>query len=395
MGDPGRALPRSPLLIFLRFLRFGALAFGGPVAQISMIRDELVERERWISRERFNRTLAVYQALPGPEAHELCVYFGMIAGGRLGGLAAGLGFMLPGFVLVLIVAMAYTRIGAASVVVGGILAGMQPAVAALIVRAVVRIGRHALTHPWLWVVAMAAAGTQLMGVPFWIPLVFGGIVRALSAQGRAFALLAAAVAFTAALLFFGEPGSPAAGVVTRATGAQPSLLALLGLGLKAGLLTFGGAYTAIPFVRGDAVVAGRWLTDAQFLDTLALSGVLPAPLIIFGTFVGYLGGGLDGALAVTLGIFFPAFAFTLAGHRHLERLVHEPRAHAFLDGVTASVVGLIAVTAIRLLPAAVPDVGAGLIFTGALAATVVWRARWALAAIMALAGLAGVLLDKL
>jgi len=85
--------------LFLRFLRFGLLAWGGPVAQIAMIRRELVDEEHWVSNERFNRTLAVYQVLPGPEAHELCVYFGTLACGRLGGLLAGLGFILPGIVL--------------------------------------------------------------------------------------------------------------------------------------------------------------------------------------------------------------------------------------------------------------------------------------------------------
>ena len=90
--------PQSYLQLFLRFLRFGLLAWGGPVAQIAMIRQELVEEERWISPERFNRILAVYQVLPGPEAHELCVYFGMLSRGRIGAILAGLGFMLPGFV---------------------------------------------------------------------------------------------------------------------------------------------------------------------------------------------------------------------------------------------------------------------------------------------------------
>src|SRR5688572_32780106 len=117
--------------LFLRFLRFGFLAWGGPVAQIAMIRQELVDEEKWITRERFNRTLAVYQALPGPEAHELCVYFGTIAGGRIGGVLAGLGFMLPGFVLVLVVAALYVRYGASSVWIAAALSGLQPAVGAL------------------------------------------------------------------------------------------------------------------------------------------------------------------------------------------------------------------------------------------------------------------------
>ena len=102
---------QSYISIFLRFLKFGLLAWGGPVAQIAMIRQELVEEEQWISRERFNRVLSVYQVLPGPEAHELCVYFGMLAGGRLGALLAGLGFMLPGFVLMLLLSWFYVAYG--------------------------------------------------------------------------------------------------------------------------------------------------------------------------------------------------------------------------------------------------------------------------------------------
>src|ERR671910_1290722 len=101
--DADAHVPREALgKLFLRFLRFGSLAWGGPVAQIAMIRAELVDEERWVSREQFNRALAVYQVLPGPEAHELCVYYGMLARGRIGGILAGLGFMLPGFMLMFI-----------------------------------------------------------------------------------------------------------------------------------------------------------------------------------------------------------------------------------------------------------------------------------------------------
>ena len=118
-------------------------------------------------------------------------------------------------------------------------------------------------------------------------------------------------------------------------------------GLKAGLLTFGGAYTVIPFLRDDAVGHG-WMSDAHFLDGLALSGILPAPLIIFSTFVGYFGGGPPGALAMTVGIFLPAFCFTLFFHDQLERIVDHGALHSFLEGVSAGVVGLIAATTLEL-----------------------------------------------
>jgi chromate transporter len=130
--------------IFLRFLRFGFLAWGGPVAQIAMIRRELVDEERWISSSRFNRLLAVYQVLPGPEAHELCVHIGMLPGGRLGGFLAGLGFMLPGFVLMFALSWLYFQIDISQSALGPIFLGVQVAVIALIVRAVHRIGGHIL-----------------------------------------------------------------------------------------------------------------------------------------------------------------------------------------------------------------------------------------------------------
>ena len=149
--------------LFLRFLRFGMMAFGGPVAQIAMIRRELVDEERWIESDRFNKLLAVMQVLPGPEAHELCVHLGIRAKGRLGGLLAGLGFMLPGLVLMLVLAWAYTRLPIQGTLLGAAFLGIQAAVIAVIVRAVHRIGEHIVLDPWLWAAAIAAAAASLAG----------------------------------------------------------------------------------------------------------------------------------------------------------------------------------------------------------------------------------------
>jgi chromate transporter len=163
-------------------------------------------------------------------------------------------------------------------------------------------------------------------------------------------------------------------------------------GLKAGLLTFGGAYTAIPFLRGDAV--GRdWISDGQFLDGVALSGVIPAPLIIFSTFVGYAAGGPLGALAMTAGIFLPAFSFSLLLYDRLEAVVDHKPLQAFLEGVAAGVVGLIAATTLELggaLVGRLPSLAPGLlIFAAALAVLYLWRSRLAVPAVIAGAGLAG------
>lgn len=386
--------------LFLRFLRFGALAWGGPVAQIAMIRQELVDEERWISSAHFNRVLAVYQVLPGPEAHELCVYFGMRSRGRWGGVLAGLGFMLPGFVLMFVLSWAYVRYGLQTQGVVAVFAAVQVAVAALIVRAVFRIGGHVVTDRWLWGIAIVATAAQLAGVHFGVILTVGGLVYLLARRQFkviAWALAALAVAGVAGYVVtmggaagFDALSGSAAPAETAFRDGMP-LPALFWSGLKAGLLTFGGAYTVIPFLQRDAVTQGAWMSNTQFLDGLALSGLLPAPLIIFSTFVGYLGGGPLGAVAMTVGIFLPAFAFTLIGHDALERLVHQPRIQLFLAGVTAGVVGLIAGTTLALLKVSLTGLEAVLLFTLVLAVLFLSKARLVIPGVIAAAALWGLI----
>src|SRR5918998_149872 len=170
--------------LFVRFLRFGLSAFGGPVAQIAMIRRELVDEEKWIASGSFNRLLAVMQVLPGPEAHELCVHLGIRAKGRIGGLLAGLGFMLPGFLLMLGLAWVYTRLRIEGTLLGAAFLGVQAAILAVILRAVHRIGEHILLDPWLWLAALACAAGSLFGISFWILLPSAGAAYAFVAAGR-------------------------------------------------------------------------------------------------------------------------------------------------------------------------------------------------------------------
>lgn len=379
--------------IFTRFLRFGLLAWGGPVAQIAMIKRELVEEERWINPERFNRLLAVYQVLPGPEAHELCVHLGMMKRGRLGGILAGLGFMLPGFVLILALAWIYQRLDLRQPAIATLFLGVQIGVIALIVRAVHRIGEHALLDRWLWAAGLASAIASWLGVSFWIVIPAAGLFYASAAAGRVASATAVAALATALACWIGARGG---GPLLVAAGPVPAAsvtaLALFLSGLKAGLLTFGGAYTAIPFVRHDAVGRG-WISDGQFLDSLALSGIIPAPLIIFATFVGYLAGGLGGALAITAGIFLPAFSFALLFYDRLERVVEDPRLHHLLEGVAAGVVGLIAVTALQLgwnVARSVPSLAIGAtIFALSLAILYWWKSKLNVLAVVIGASLLG------
>jgi chromate transporter len=375
--------------LFLKFLRFGCLAFGGPVAQIAMIRQALVDEERWIASARFNRLLAVMQVLPGPEAHELCVHMGMIARGRLGGLLAGLGFMLPGFLLMLACAAAYTAFIAGRPDLAGILLGVQVAVLAVIVRSVQRIGQHIVTGWLLGGIALLAAVSTLAGVPFWAPLVAGAFAYGRAAEKPAAGLALATVIVLAAGLLL--PHGDAAPLIGAGTGEAATAAALFLAGLKGGLLTFGGAYTAIPYVRADTVGRG-WLGDGQFLDGVAVANLLPAPLVIFATFAGYIAGGLPGALAITAGMFLPAFAFSLVFFERLEAVVDNPRLHRLLDGVAAAAVGIIAATLVQLAVAIWPRIASPLsammLFVVALAVMFRVKRPWAAPAVIAAGGAA-------
>ena len=300
--------------------------------------------------------------------------------------------MLPGFLLMFALSWLYFQIEFVGTSLGAAFLGIQAAVIALIVRAVHRIGEHILLDRWLWAIAIVCALAAMARVDFWITLPASGPVYALLVlKHRALALLVTlgAVALAAAVAWW---DAPAAKLVETVVQGQASVLLIFASGLKAGLLTFGGAYTAIPFVRNDAVGRG-WMTDGQFLDGLALSGVLPAPLIIFATFVGYVAGGPIGAVAMTVGVFLPAFAFSLIFYDRLEAVVENKRLHAFLDGVAAGVVGLIGATTLDLAQVTaerVPSLAMGMsIFAAGLAFLYAWKNKLNVVVVILAAGLAG------
>jgi chromate transporter len=387
------SIPRLSLMeLFMKFLHFGCLAFGGPVAQIALIRQALVDEEKWISSARFNRLLAVMQVLPGPEAHELCVHMGLMARGRIGGLLAGLGFMLPGFILMLVCAWAYAEFISGKPELYGILLGVQVAVLAVIARSVQRIGQHILNDSALWAFACIAAVATLAGVPFWVPLIAGAL--AYTRPTKPVVAIALATLIVLAAWFILPQGDA---VQLSSSGTKREVLdtfALFIAGLKGGLLTFGGAYTAIPYVRADTVGRG-WLSDGAFLDGVALANVLPAPLVIFATFVGYQSGGIEGALAATAGMFLPAFAFSLVFYERLESVVDQPRLHRTLDGVAAAAVGIIAATLLQLGQSAWQRLDTPLlalpIFAAAAVAAWALKGKWVTPAIVAAGALLGAL----
>jgi chromate transporter len=381
-GAEPRPAGDSPTSIFVRFLKFGALAWGGPAAQIAMIKRECVDEEGWVSGETFKKTLAVYQVLPGPEAHELCVYFGRIRGGKVGALMAGLGFMLPGFLLMLGLSILYVEADLAGQL-DELFYGLTAAVGAIVARAVIRLSQTFVTDATLAVIAVAGFGLTLFaGASFVLVLLGAGLAYELWTNAGRWAGRTNSFALGPAVLVV------VAGAVTVSLTAT-----IFWEGLQAGLLTFGGAFTVIPFLQDASVDDHRWLTDDQFVDGLAMSGVLPAPLIIFSTFVGYVAGGLAGGLAMTLGIFIPAFVLPIFFHRFLVATAENPRVRPFLLGVAAGVIGLIAAVTVQIVDASVVDAYTATLALGAFAALNRWHGKLTVLYVVLGCGLVGAALQ--
>ncbi len=387
--------------LWLIFLSFGCRAWGGPTVQIDMMRQEMCEERKWLEPAKFNRVYGIYQVLPGPEATELACYFGLCAKGRLGSLVGGAGFVAPGFVLMLVLSWITFDYGADSVWFRACVAGVVPAVVALVFRGTEKIAQHfllsnndpsskvPLLERWynLWLFAMVVftcvqavvrinffisigVGAVLAVLAFspwpWLPRVSNLILRTVVRLLPPLLWIAACIGGFAAYVAV-TGGLPTANFVIGVA-SEPSYSSLFVLGLLAGLLTFGGAATAIPFVYSAAVLNGQWLSEAQFLTALALGSIIPAPLVIFVMYVGFVGARWGGAVLITLGMFIPAFSFTLVIHAVIDPLFKLQWVLNALDGVTTAVVGLLAVTAFSLLFQAVVDTYSTALLVLALAA---------------------------
>lgn len=378
-----RSVTESPASIFLRFLKFGCLAWGGPAAQIAMIKHECVDEEGWVDEATFKRTLAVYQVLPGPEAHELCVFFGRLRGGKLGGFLAGLGFMLPGFLLMLGLSALYVEADLADHL-DELFYGLAAAVGAIVARALVRLSGSFISDVALAAIAVVAFALTLFAGASFVLVLLGG--------GLAYEVWKNAARWRGRATSFALPGPLAVGFAVGAV-ALPLGAEIFLEGIKAGLLTFGGAFTVIPFLQESAVEGQGWLTDEQFVDGLAIGGVLPAPLIIFSTFVGYLAGGLGGGLLMTLGIFLPAFVLPIFLHRFLVAAAENERIRAFLLGVAAAVIGLIAAVTVEIVETSVVDVPTALLAVGAFLVLNRWHGKLTVLYVVLGCGAIGALLQ--
>ncbi len=368
--------------------RLGWTSFGGPVAQIAMMHEDLVVRKRWVDEAHFQHAMNYCMLLPGPEAQQLATYVGWLLHGLRGGLAAGLLFILPSILILLGFATLYAHYGQVPGVAGFFM-GLKPAVLALIVMAAVRIGRKSLredVHVWT---ACAAAGLSVIHVPFALIL----LAAAVAGWVWRTHYLPAAGAQAPQLAALKVPGSSAVRVLL--VGAGLWLLPLAGAYLlgsqgewfrKLGffytgtaLFSFGGAYTVLPYVWQGAVHDHGWITTTQMMDALALGETTPGPLIMIVAFVGYLSSwnhlhlldwtrdlyALAGGVVAVWYTFLPGFLAILVGAPWVERTRHLPNIGAPLIAISAAVVGLIGLLALRALSHVVG--GAGLAVNGLMA----------------------------
>lgn len=377
--------------LFWYFFKLGWLAFGGPVGQIGLMHLECVERRRWLSEEEFVRVLNFCHVLPGPEATQMAIYLGYRQRGYLAGVMAGTLFILPGFITLSALAWVYVHFGMRPEV-QGVLWGFRPVGLALLLAAMVRIGRAALKSTFQVVLALAAfVAFFWLHVGFIYVLVTCGLLYILGHRYGGRGAGAAAVLAAAVL-----PG--------RAEALGPVAARLFDISwffLKAGLFSFGGAYAVLPFIHQGAVRTYGWIADHQMVDALALGETTPGPLISIGIFIGYLAGHgvgapLWGAACAAFWLFLPSFVFVLAGARHLDAITSRPGIKEFLRGVTAGVVGLMASVSVLLarvafMPAGHVDVLTLVLGLGAFALLTFWKWRLNVVVVVLAGGVLGLL----
>jgi len=402
---------------FWFWLKLGFISFGGPSGQIAIMHEELVERRRWIPEHRFLHALNFCMLLPGPEAQQLATYAGWLLHGTRGGIVAGTLFVLPSALILWGLSVLYVLYGNFPWMVD-VFDGLKPAVLALVLCAMIRIGRRALGNAVMWSVALAAflliVGLHLpfpalvlgaglvgfLGGTLW-PATFGG-----HTNQRPEETWAPTPGDVAPIPKYAGPSWPRALKIT-AVGLvlwwTPVLLAGIWLGFdhvlvrqglffsKAALVTFGGAYAVLPYVSQQAVEHHHWVSAGQMLDGLGLAETTPGPLIMVLQFVGFLGGwkfhaplsplamATLGAFMTTWVTFLPCFLWIFLGAPHIERLRSNARLSSALAAITAAVAGVMLNLALWfgvqvLLPPGRPANGFGLaVFCIAFAAMVRWK----------------------
>jgi len=366
----------EPKEIATTLLRLGATSYGGP-AIMGFMQAELQERRKWVSKERFLEGLAVANMVPGATATQLGIFLAYARGGWWGGFLGGVAFVLPAFVIMLALTIAYATFGVTPLARSA-LYGLGPVVIGLFAIALYRLGKTAVSTVPEAIIGIAAA-TALATTRL-------GIVAILVLAGCAGLLVfyrgpsVSRVRWVASLLFVASLGLAAwASTVTFGTasaGFTPDPRNLVHLGLfflKVGAFTIGGGLTMIAFIQDQVVGQFGWLTPREFVDGLALGQLTPGPVLMIAAYVGYKLAGLAGAVVAAAAAFLPSFVIMLAILPVLDRIRQLAWMKAMMRGMAPSVIGVLIVSLVRISPAAIPDPFALLILVATLAFTLALR----------------------
>jgi len=323
------------------FLKLGLTAFGGPAAHIAMMRDEFVHRRRWVNDQEFLDLVGATNLIPGPNSTEMAIHLGYRRAGWPGLFAAGAAFIMPAMVIVTMLAWVYARYGSTPQATW-LLYGVKPVIMAVIVQALWGLGRTAIKDALTGLAGLAALAMYFAGANEIALLIGVGLAVSI---GRNFERAAHAVALAGA----------AAASVAAAEAVSFSHSRLFLIFLKIGSVLYGSGYVLLAFLRADFVQRLGWLTDRQLLDAIAIGQFTPGPVFTTATFIGYILGGLPGAVLGTVGIFLPSFVLVALSQPLIPRLRRSAWAGALLDGVNVASLALMAGVSWRLGRAAIVD----------------------------------------
>jgi chromate transporter len=332
--EGGEAPPRLREFL-LYFLHLGTFGFGGPIALAGHMQKDLVEERKWVSSQDYVEGLAFSQLSPGPLAAQLAMYLGWVRAGTLGATLTGIVFILPSFLMVMVLAALYVHYGRLPWI-QGVFYGIGAAVIAIIARSAYKLVRSTLKNDWLlWVLFAALAVTTAWKEAeiVWLFLLCGVVSLFIKAPPRWELSHRAGPVFVGLEKLF-------TGALGPATAATLGTLFLFFL--KAGAFVFGSGLAIVPFLYGGVVGEFHWLTERQFLDAVAVAMITPGPVVITAGFIGYLVAGAVGALLAALAVFVPPYLIVIAGAPYYRRFARNLQVKAFVQGVTAAAVGAIA-----------------------------------------------------
>lgn len=343
--------------VALLFLKLGLTAWGGPAVSVSMMYAEVVQKRKWISDQTFLDIMGATNLIPGPNATEIATHMGLIRSGWKGFLAAGILFLLPGSLMALVLAWAYVNFGNLPQV-SAVLYGIKPVVIAIIIQALVTLGRKAYSNWLLLIIGIAVLGLYLFGINEIILLFTGAAVVLIARGGRnifrkeAFSFLFIPSLINLSMLRINS-------ILSTIVSFGNTTLFLTSL--KIGALMFGSGYVLIAFAQSEFVTHLGWISNTQLIDAIAVGQALPGPLSKSITFIGYLMGGVPSAIIATVGFFLPSFILVALLSKIVPLIRRNWWAAAFTDGINVASLGLMAGATVSIARTAVVDIFSGLL----------------------------------